>query len=76
MHLMATQEQRRAIHADFGRTVETVVVECTKCLRSKKVRCDHRLSDAGIARKHFSGWTIIRVQGAKRTRCPKCRNSN
>jgi hypothetical protein len=74
MHLMATQEQRRAIHADYGRTVETVSVDCSKCFRSKKARCDHRLSDAEIARKHFSGWTIIGVRGAKRTRCPQCRN--
>lgn len=71
--LMANQEQRRAIHASFGRTVETVLVECVCCLKGKKVRCDHRLSNVEIARKHYRGWTIKGVRGAKSTCCPTCK---
>lgn len=71
--LMASQDQRRAIHGAYGRTVESVLVECCCCLRGKKVRCDHRLSNVEIARKHYRGWTIKNVRGAKSTRCPACR---
>lgn len=72
--LTASQDQRRAIHQDFGRTTETVVVECSVCFKSKKVRCDHTMSDAAIARRHFPRWTIKGCFGAKRTRCPHCCN--
>lgn len=71
--LMANQEQRRAIHADFGRVIETVLVECGHCFKGKKTMCDHRLSDVQIRRKHYRGWTIIGVYGAKKTRCPSCK---
>lgn len=72
--LCTEQDRRRAIHADHGRTVETVVVECSVCFKSKKVRCDHSASDTAIAKRHFPRWTIKGVYGAKRTRCPNCLN--
>jgi|HubBroStandDraft_2_1064218.scaffolds.fasta_scaffold443138_2 hypothetical protein len=70
--IVTEQDRRRAIHQDFGRTTEVVVVKCSVCFKSKKARCDHRASDVAIARRHFPRWTIKGVYGAKRTRCPQC----
>lgn len=65
-------QRRRMIHADFGRTVEVVTVECGKCFRAAKHKCDHTLSDIEIAKRHYRGWKIKGVRGAKITRCPNC----
>lgn len=70
--LIANQEERRHIHADFGRTIEVVAVECVQCSGRRKVRCGHRLADAEIARKHFPRWKIRGVKRATKTLCPRC----
>ena len=59
------------ILAAHDRAVEVVRVFCGLCDAEASAACTHRASDTEAAR-HFPGWIIRGVRGAKRTRCPKC----
>jgi hypothetical protein len=70
---MSEDSRRRAVHADHGRTVQTVFVNCVSCGSSAQKPFRHDATDAQVKRECFPRWQVKGVNGALKTLCPRCR---